>query len=166
LGFKEQNKKIRDLSENFQFKIIVNSNMIDQFLTMIICTELTKKWNSMTEFLDYFEEVAFKRKIDLVKIILKTNYPEIYKKYSGIFTTLGEIKKIRDRIAHDQLTYDTSEGLIIFSPMIVRYDKNYETNETKLSEKKIISLMQMSEKCKEKIKELRNLIGEANGHTI
>jgi hypothetical protein len=166
LDFKEKDRRIRELSEKFQFKIFIDSNMIDRFLTEIISMELTTKWSSLTEFLYYFGDVAFRRKIDLFKIILKNNYPNIYKKYPSIFTTLGEIKKIRDRIAHDQLTYDTAEGLIIFSPMVVRYDKNYETNETKLSEKKIMSLMRMSEKCKERIRELRDLIGKASGRTI
>lgn len=131
--------------------------MIDRFLTEIICMEVTTKWSNLTEFLHYFGDVAFKRKIDLFKIILKNNYPDTYKKYSGIFTTLGEIKTIRDRIAHDHLSYNT-DGKIIFSPMIVRYNKNMETNETILSEKKVISLMEMSEKCKTTIYDIRTII--------
>lgn len=163
----ERINSIKKLSEEFQFKIFVYSSNIDRDLIIIICMELIKKWSDMVNFIDYFQEVAFSRKIELVKIILNSNYPEIYKKYSTIFTQMGQIKSIRDKIAHFIPSYSTngdgSETSYVLSPMIVRID---EHKEEKFSEMKMQGLMRMAEECSKTIREITVSIGKTHGHNL
>ena len=158
---------IKKLSEEFQFKILIYSNNIDRDLTMIICMELAKEWSEMVNFIDHYQNVIFSRKIKLVNTILKSNYPDIYEKYPDVFIQIGQIKAIRNKIAHFLSSYlandDGSKTWFVLSPLIVRENEN---KEQQLSEEEMRGFMEMVEICSSNVREIMVLVGKKHDYTL
>jgi len=116
---------------------------------------------------DDYQKVRFSRKVKLVNTILKSNYPDIYEKYPDVFSQIGQIKAIRNKIAHFHASYlandDGSQTWFVLSPLIVRKTEN---KEQKLSEEEMVGLMSKVEQCSATIREIMVLIGKKHGYSL
>jgi hypothetical protein len=157
----EQDKQTRNLSNEFVSKILVYAIVIEQQLTQIICRQLTKEVIDITDFVEYFDDVAFERKILLVELILRHNYPQLFTEYKVTFSQIKQIKDVRNRISHHSRSYayDGKKTSYVLSHTIVRLERNskgelIEKNVEKYTEKKMRGLMKMAETCDAEIREL------------
>ncbi len=156
-------EKIRELTPEFQGMILSNINIIEQMLNETIAFDICNDPRDIykrVEFFNYFENFNLQSKIDLVKIILKNNYPRILKKFPLFFTELGDVKKMRDTIAHNTIAYEAnSKGenakLLLSHPIIKK--------QRKLTRKNMIGLMKKVEKIREDTKSIWSLVGRENG---
>lgn len=55
---------------------------------------------------DWLYKLGFQNKIDLLKIILEINHPDILKNKKDYFTQLGDVKKHRDSVAYSPVSYE------------------------------------------------------------
>ncbi|MEX0764725.1 MAG: hypothetical protein WD033_06135 [Nitrosopumilaceae archaeon] len=153
-------QKIKDLTPQFQFVVLINSNIIEQILTQIICVEIAKDWSKSLDFVDYFEKLRFSNKIDLAKIILKNNHPKILKNYSNFFAELENVKKWRNEIAHNPIAYERDSNeqnarLVFGHKEIIK--------QRRLTEKQMRSIMKKAEKCTLDVRNIWTLIGKTKG---
>lgn len=109
LDREEQDKETRELSDKFVSKILVYAIMTELHLISIITFEMTKKLEDRIHFIEYFDQSTFERKINLVEIILKFNYPKIFQQYKNTIVQIKQIKDARNRIAHHIQSYEMME---------------------------------------------------------
>lgn len=156
-------ERIKELTPKFQLTVLGNINTIEQFINEIIDVDFTKDPKDIykrVEFFKYFEQLNLHSKIDLLKIILKVNHPDIFKKYPNFFVELGDVKKWRDSIAHNTITYerDSTEKnarLILNHPVIKK--------QKKLSERQMQGIMKKVEKCTEDTRNIWISVGMSKG---
>lgn len=99
--------KFRQISKEFSFNVITRAIQLEEIMTTIICLELSKNWMKIDPYMDYFDNFGFDSKIKLSEIILKTNHPEILKKYPKIFASVREMKDLRNKLAHLNRYFET-----------------------------------------------------------
>jgi len=156
-------ERITELTPKFQYTVLININIIDSIITEIICVDVTKDAKDISkriEFGNYFETFGFQSKLDLLKIILKTNHLDILKKYPDFFSELGDVKKWRDSIAHSPIAFerDSNENnaRLILGHRKIKKQK-------RLTEKQMLSIMKKAEKCTEDTRKIFSLIGMTKG---
>lgn len=157
----EQDQKTRELSDSFRAKILVYAIGIEQQLTIIIISRFTKNPLEMVDYTLYFEKTSFERKIELVKLILKSTCPNLLKEYKITLQQLNQIRDIRNRLSHhhSSYAYDGKSTDFVLSPNVVRLKKNNNgfwvgKNDKKFTVKEMKGLMKMVEKCDSKIREI------------
>ena len=158
---KEQDQQTRQVSDMFRAKILVYAITIEQHLTAVIIDRFTKNQREKVNFILYFEKTSFERKIELVKLFLKANYPHLFKEYEKTFILLNQIRDIRNRLSHHNSSYanDNKKTVFVLSPNVVKLAKNRKgiwvgTNDEKFSIHRMLGLMQMVEKCDSEVREM------------
>ena len=68
--------------------------------------QLSKDWMKTTSYMDYFDNVGFDNKINLAETILKTNHPQILKKFPKIIGEIRAMKNLRNNVAHRSRHYE------------------------------------------------------------
>ena len=157
--------RIKELAPKFQLTVLSGVNRIETMIAETISVDFCKQSEDIykrVEFFKYFEDrLTLKPKIDLFKIILKNNHPDIMKKFPKYFDDLEEIKGLRDTIAHNETqyewdsTFDTTANLILHHPIIKR--------QRKLSENDMLDMMKKTEKVSNDTNEIRIWIGRTKG---
>jgi len=130
--------------------------MITEMISVDFCKE-AKNIYKRVEFFKYFEQFNLQSKIDLLKIILKNSHVEIFNQFPNFFIEFGEIKKMRDSIAHNTTAYEADpQGeqakLILHHPIIKK--------QKKLTEKQMLGIMKKAEKCVKDTRKILSLIGK------
>ena len=156
----KRNKKTRELSEKFVFTILVYSITIENHLTMIIASEFTKD-RGKTHFIKYFDKSTFERKIDLVEIILKVKYLNVFQEHKKTISQIRQIKDIRNKIAHYTRSFvdNQKQTKFVLSPTItkVKQDKKglwVGIDVKEYSVKEMKGLMKMVEECDSNVRKL------------
>ena len=152
--------KIRQVSKEFSFNVVTYTIQLEEILTMIICLELSKDWMKMPSYMDYFENMAIERKIDLAKIIITINHPKILKKFPKIFNEIKDIKELRNKLSHRNrhylMNYETKDGKFVLSHRKIN-------KAIILTEEQMLKETQKIEKCFENMHKLLNLFGKDFG---
>lgn len=150
----KQDQKTRKISETFRAEILVNAIVIEQHLTTIIIDRFTKDPKEIVDFILFFEKTSFERKIELVKLVLKSSYTHLFKEYEKTFIQLNQIRDIRNRLSHHNSSYeyDGKKTIFVLSPNVVRLGKNKKglwvgTNDAKFTTQKMIGLVKMVKEC-------------------
>ncbi|MGI9566912.1 MAG: hypothetical protein ACR2LL_07870, partial [Nitrosopumilus sp.] len=102
-------ERIREMTPKFQGTILSTINSIETALNEIIAVDITREPEDVCKrvhFFKYFENFGLQNKIKLTKIILTINHPKILEKFPIFFTELGDVKKMRDTIAHNYVAYE------------------------------------------------------------
>jgi len=156
-------ERIQKLTPNFVYTVFVHTNIIDDMITEIICVAITtdaKDILKRIEFGNYFENFRFQSKLDLLEVILKTNHPDILKKYPNFFTELADVKKWRDSIAHSPFAFerdsDEKNAKLILGHRRIKKQK-------RLTEKQMLDIMKKVEKYANDTREILRLIGKTKG---
>lgn len=157
----ERDKITRDTSDRFVSTVLVHSVIIEQYLTIMISQQFTKKIPDKTYFIEYFDQSTFERKIELIELILKYNHPTLLTNYKKTIQQVKQIKDIRNRIAHHSKSYhdNNKKTEFVLSPTVVRLKRKsgggfIEIDVEKYSVNKMNGLMKMVELCTNKIREL------------
>lgn len=157
----ERDKLTQETADKFVSLILVYAVLIEQYLTNIISQQFTKKIPDKTYFIEYFDYATFERKIQLVELILKYNYSNLFKDYENTLVQIKQIKDIRNRIAHHSRSYhdDGQKTKHVLSPIVVRLKKNpeggfIEINVEKYTVNKMNGLMKMADQCANKVREM------------
>ncbi|MGC1709868.1 MAG: hypothetical protein WA799_08735 [Nitrosotalea sp.] len=156
----EWEDRIRDLSKMFAFQIMTHTITIEERLKDIICMSIDKKRSNVIKFSNYFDNISLDKKIPLAKLILECNYPEILQKYPNIFSTIGQIKKWRNDLAHLNRYFEINH-MSNNETYLVLHNRSV-SKQKKLTEKKMYSIMQMAEKCSLDMLKITNLVAEEN----
>lgn len=157
-----QLEKIQKLTPEFQGTILSTLNYIEVALTEIIAVDITDKPEKIEErvqFFQFFEEMTLERKIGLVNLILKINYPSIYTGHPDYYAELNDLRKIRNTIAHNYVAFEansdkTKAYLLLESPIVKK--------KIKLSERKMRGLMKKAEKVKSDTISIHKYVGQMN----
>ena len=163
---KEQDKKANYTAENFRTKILVHAISIEQTLTQLIIARFTNDAHHAIKFIEFFEDMSFKRKIELVDLLLASNYPILSKSFKRKeLKQLGQIRDIRNRISHHHSSYENNgkETVFVLSPSIVRVKPNKKgqldrTNIQTFSVRKMNGLIKMAEECDNNMKSMNEKI--------
>ena len=157
----EQDQKTRKLSDSFRAKILVYAIEIEQQLTIIIINRFTKNSLEMVDYILYFEKTSFERKIELVKLILKSADPNLLKEYKITLQQLNQIRDIRNRLSHHHsaYAYNGKSTDFVLSPNVVRLKKNNKgfwvgKNDKKFTVKEMQGLMKMVGECDSQIRKI------------
>jgi hypothetical protein len=157
-------ERVKALTPKFQLTVLLGVNGIDTMITEMIGVDFCKEADDIykrVDFFNYFINSTINLKIDLLKIILKNNHPEILAKFPNYFADLEEIQQMRNSIAHNTVAYerDSSTGenasLILHHPRIKR--------QKKLREKQMLEVIKKTEKVSEETRKLWILIGKTKG---
>jgi len=158
---KEQDKKAKEVSEKFRAEILIFSVDSERILTDMIISRFEKKPLEKIDYILYFEKTSFERKIHLVKLILKSNYPKLLGKYKKTFIQLDQMRDIRNALSHYNSYYenDGKKTVFVLGPNIVRLRKKkkggwIEKNVKKFSVRHMKGLIKMVEKCNTDIRKL------------
>jgi|CXWL01.1.fsa_nt_gi hypothetical protein len=165
----KQDRETRKISDSFRAEILVYAIGIEQQLTTIIIDRFTKNPREIVEFIHYFEKTSFERKIELVKLILKSNYPHLLQEYEKTFVQLNQIRDIRNRLSHHHSSYDYDgkKTVFVLSPNVVKLEKNKKglwigTNDAKFSVTKMKGLKKMVKDCDSDIRKVVKIIMRSN----
>ena len=152
--------QIRQKSEEFSFNVVTYTIQLEEILTTIICLQLSKDWLKMSSYMDYFDNVGINNKINLAEIILKTNHPNILKKYPKIFAQIKNIKDLRNLVAHRNRHYEMdSEGK---NPKFVFHHRKIK-KQIRLTEEQMTMRVKKIEKCLGDLTKVQNLFGKDFG---
>jgi len=156
-------ERVKELTPKFQLTVLNNINIIDSTLLEIICVDVTKNAEDIRKrigFGNYFEKLGLQSKIDLVKIILESNNPDIFKQFPNYFDELNNLKVYRNSIAHSSIAFerDSNEEN---AKLILQQRKIIKTK--KLSEKDMLDIMNRVTKCTEDTRKIFTLIGKTKG---
>jgi|SaaInlV_200m_DNA_6_1039755.scaffolds.fasta_scaffold03508_4 hypothetical protein len=153
-------KRIQELTPKFQGTILSTVNSIETILNEIIAVDIThdpKDIYKRVHFFKYFENFGLQNKIELVKLILTINYPKILEKFPLFFTELGDVKKMRDTVAHNYIAYEADpQGekakLLLEHPIIKK--------QRKLTERQMQGLIKKVEKIIGDARKIHKLVGK------
>jgi len=146
---------------DFERGVISTLNHIEIQLTEIISVDICEEpkiVEQRADFFKYFDEMVLERKINLVKLILKNNYPNILKKYPDYIANLHNLRTIRNKIAHNTRTFTKSENkiwLTLSHPVIKKSSEDITLGKMK-------GLIKKSEKVATQTQEIRKSIGISN----
>lgn len=142
---------------------MTNTIIVEERLTNIICMTIAKQRSDIEKLLDYFERFGFDNKVELVKIILECNHPEILQKYPEMFTQIGQIQYWRNRLAHLNRHYEMdSEGK---NAKFVLHHRKIAKQE-RLTEKKMRGIMSMAEKCNIDVAGVEMSVAKEKGFSV
>lgn len=165
----KQDNETRAVSDTFVSKILVYATVLEQHLTWIIITRFTNNPMEKAGFITYFEKTSFERKIELVQLILKTSYPDLFKQYKTTFTQLHQLRDHKNKISHYHRSYeyDGKKTVFVLSPSVVRLTKDKKgswigKNVKKFTISEMKNLMAMVEKCDFQVRKLMNEIVKLN----
>ncbi len=154
--------KIKELTPKLILTVLSNINRIETIITEIISVDFCNQAHNIykrVEFFNYFEDnLTLQPKIDLLKIILENNHPDILKMFPNYFNDLEEVKQVRNKIAHNEIqyewdsTFDTTASLILHHPRIKR--------QKKLNEKRMLEIIEKTEKVSADTRTIWVLIGK------
>lgn len=155
-------KRIQELTPKFQGNILSTINSIETTLNEIIAVDIThdpKDIHKRVHFFKYFENLGLNNKIELTKLILRINYPKIFKSFPIFFTELGDVKKMRDTIAHNYVAYEADPKgekakLLLEHPIIKK--------QRKLTEKQMLGFMKKVQKVRVEAQKIHKLVGKEN----
>lgn len=156
-------ERISKLLPKFVQTVLVNMNIIDNFLLEMISVEITKDAEDIEkriQFADYFEKSRFQNKVDLLEIILKNNHPDIFEKFPNFFTELNHMKEYRNAIAHFTIHFerDSDEK----NAKLVLHHRKIN-KQKRLTEEEMLEIMQKVVKCTEDTRNIFTLIGKTKG---
>lgn len=153
-------EKIQELVPQFYFTVMNNTNIIDNLLLEIISLDIPKNPKNIKNrirFANFFEKLGFHNKIELVKIILQTNYPDIFQKYPNYFQELSDVKEFRDSIAHLPIHFerDSNEqhAKLVFHHRII-------ANQKRLTKRRMEGIMKTVKKCTDDTRKIFTLVGK------
>ncbi len=160
--FDTPNTEIKKMSKEFLFSVVKHSVHIEDVMTTIICLELSKDWLKTKNFTDYYDNVSFENKINLSEIILKSNHPNILKKFPKIFLEIREIKKLRNSLAHNDRYYlasvDGSEHKFVLHPRKIGKQMEFTKSE-------MIKQTKKAEKCLKDVWKVQDLFAKDFGYS-
>jgi hypothetical protein len=151
--------RIKKLTPEFRLTILSNINQIETMITEMISVDFCKNANDVykrVEFFNHFEKSTLQNKIDLLKIILRNNNPTIFKQFPNFFIELGEVKKMRDSIAHNTVAYEADpqggHAKLLLHHSIIKKQQD-------LTERKMKGLMKKAEKIMQDTRKIWILVG-------
>jgi len=156
-------EKIKELTPKFQLSILNNVNIIDNILLEIICVDVTKDAKDIRKrikFGNHYEKRSFQKKIDLVKVILETNHPNILKKHPKFFDELAFVKRYRNSLSHSSIHWEreTDEKNV----KLVLHHRTIK-KQVRLSRRQMLNIMKKAEKCTDDTRKIFSLIGKTKG---
>ena len=156
-------EEVKELTPKFLLGVLSNINRIESMITEMISIDVSKKPKDIykrVEFFKYFEQFNLHSKIELLKIILKNNHPDILKKFPNFFDELSEVKKMRNSIAHNTVAYEADPKgekakLLLQHPIIKKQQK--------LTKRKMQGIIVKAEKISEDTRKIWSLVGKSKG---
>lgn len=155
--------KIKALVSDFYFTLVNNINIIDFTLPEIISIDITedpKDTSKRVEFIKYLHNLNFENKIQLLKIILKTNHPDILRTYPNYFGELSSVKVYRNAIAHSPIHYerDSQEK---HAKLVLEHIKIKDSKY--LSERQMQGILKVVKRCTDDTRGILKLVGKTKG---
>lgn len=158
-------ERIKELTPKFTLDVLSNINRSETMITEMISVDFCKDASDIykrVNFFNYFSDrVTLQPKLDLLKIILENNHPDVLKQYPDYFTEIDQIKQIRNKVAHNTIAYERDAETGENASLILANPRN--KREKKLREQDMLDIIKIAEKISKNTKEIWVLIGKSKG---